>query len=283
MNKKILLSGICLTLGLTMNAQNTFPSTGNVGIGTSSPTNSLQINKGTLNGDIKLNGGRLVAGNASDELIAGQYRSKILTDGAFWMKTQNDYTFLTIQQMGLTYNPFISLAIAKDDGSFSNRALSGDVILRSRTQNRSLIIANEEKFAQNDIKFTTTSQTEDWATVKAIIKNNGNVGIGTENPDAKLTVNGEVHAKEVRVDLAIWPDYVFKQDYNLPTIAQAEQHIKEKGHLINMPSAEVVESKGLELGEMTRLQQEKIEELTLYIIELNKRLESLEKSNNQKQ
>ena len=170
----------------------------------------------------------MVAGNASDELIDGQYRSKILTDGGFWMKTQNDYAFLFLQQMGLPYNPLIGLAIAKDDGSFSNRALSGDVILRARIQNRSLIIANEAKFAQNDIKFTTTSQTENWATVKAIIKNNGNVGIGTENPDAKLTVNGEVHAKEVRVDLNIWPDYVFKQDYNLPTIAQAEQHIKEK-------------------------------------------------------
>ena len=52
-----------------------FSSTGNVSIGTNSPTNSLQIEKGTQNGDIKLNGGRLVAGNASDELIAGQYRS----------------------------------------------------------------------------------------------------------------------------------------------------------------------------------------------------------------
>lgn len=283
MNKKRLLSAICLTLGLVMNAQNTFPTTGNVGIGTSSPTNSLQIIKGSQNGDIKLDGGRLVAGNTSDELIAGQYRSKILTDGAFWMKTQNDYTFLTIQQMGLPYNPFISLAIAKDNGSFSNRALSGDAILRSRTQNRSLIIANEEKFAQNDIKFTTTSQTEDWATVKVTIKNNGNVGIGTETPDAKLTVNGEIHAKEVRVDLNIWPDYVFKENYKLPTITDAELHIKEKGYLINMPSAQTIETKGLELGEITRLQQEKIEELMLYIIELNKRIESLEKANNQKQ
>jgi len=266
-----------------MNAQNTFPTTGNVGIGTSSPTNSLQINKGTQNGDIKLNGGRLVAGNVSDELVAGKYRSKILTDGAFRMKTQNDYTFLTIQQMGLPFNPSMSLAIAKGNGDFSNRALSGDVIVKGRVQNRSIIIANEEKFAQNDIKFTTTSQTEDWATVKAIIKNNGNVGIGTETPDAKLAVNGDIHSKEVRIDLNNWPDYVFDQNYNLPTIAQAEQHIKEKGRLINMPSAETIETKGLELGEITRLQQEKIEELTLYIIELNKRIERLEKSNNQKQ
>lgn len=109
------------------------------------------------------------------------------------------------------------------------------------------------------------------------------MGIGTETPDAKLAVNGDIHSKEVRIDLNNWPDYVFNKSYKLPTITEAEQHIKEKGYLINMPSAEAVESKGLELGEITRLQQEKIEELTLYIIELNKRIESLEKSNNQKQ
>jgi len=185
--------------------------------------------------------------------------------------------------MGIPYNPSIELALAKGDSYFSNKALSGDAILRCRTQNRSLIIANEEKFAQNDIKFTTTAPTESGATTKLIIKNNGNVGIGTETPNAKLAVNGDIHSKEVRIDLNNWPDYVFNESYKLPTITEAEQHIKEKGYLINMPSAEMVESKGLELGEITRLQQEKIEELTLYIIELNKRIESLEKSNNQKQ
>lgn len=176
----------------------------------------------------------------------------------------------------------MGLAMAKTNYAFSHISNAGDAVLTTRLRNRSLIIGNEEKYMGNDIKFTTTSQNETWASVKLIVKNNGNIGIGTETPDAKLAVNGDIHSKEVRIDLNNWPDYVFNQDYKLPTIKQAELHIKEKGHLINMPSAEKVEAKGLELGEITRLQQEKIEELTLYIIELNKRLEILEKQINEK-
>lgn len=280
--KKLLLLSTLLTSNSILYAQNTFPTQGNVGIGTNTPTSSLHIRKGVLNGDIKLEGGRLIAGNVNDELVDGQYRAKILTDGAFFMKT-NDIAFLFVQQMNLPHSPSIGLTIAKDNYNFSHISASGDAVIKSRLLNRSLIIANEEKYTGNDIKFTTTSQNETWASTKLIIKNNGNIGIGTETPDAKLAVNGDIHTKEVRVDLNNWPDYVFMQNYKLPTIKEVELHIKEKGHLINMPSAKTIETDGLKIGEITRLQQEKIEELTLYIIELNKRIETLEKQISKKQ
>lgn len=110
---------------------------------------------------------------------------------------------------------------------------------------------------------------------------NGNVTIGTAlTPTAyKLAVGGKIIAEELKVKLqsAGWPDYVFGEDYILPTLAEVEKQIKENGHLKNVPSATEIKTNGLEVGEMARIQQEKIEELTLYIIELNKRLEAQDK------
>lgn len=283
MNSKVLLSGICFALGLTMNAQNTFPTTGNVGVGTASPQHSLHVKKTTTtDGDLKIDEGKITLGNVSDILMEGQYRAKVLTDGAFRMRS--DFPFINLF---LTDNPsspsLIDIAISPVPFGFSHKAVVGDAVFRAGLYGKSLIIANEFKYAGNDIKFTTTAPSESGASTKLIIKNDGSIGIGTETPDAKLAVNGDIHSKEVRIDLNNWPDYVFDENYNLPTIIEAEQHIQEKGYLINMPSAQAIETNGLQLGEVTRLQQEKIEELMLYIIELNKRIELLEQQTTQKQ
>lgn len=85
----------------------------------------------------------------------------------------------------------------------------------------------------------------------------------------KFFVKGGILAEEIRV-ATTWADYVFAKDYKLPTLTEVEQHIASKGHLINVPSAKEVEENGISLGEIAKIQQEKIEELTLYIIEQNK-------------
>ena len=67
-----------------------------------------------------------------------------------------------------------------------------------------------------------------------------------------------------------WPDYVFDANYQLPTLDDVERHIKQNHHLPGIPSAAEVESTGLDSGQMHKLTMQKVEELTLYVIELNK-------------
>ncbi|WP_119790330.1 hypothetical protein [Flavobacterium anhuiense] len=105
------------------------------------------------------------------------------------------------------------------------------------------------------------------------------MGIGVSSPQNKLDVNGTIHSKEVKVNMENWSDFVFKEEYKLPTIAEVERHIKEKGHLENIPSEEEVLKNGINLGEMNAKLLQKIEELTLYMIQMKKENESVKKEN----
>ncbi|KAF2515007.1 hypothetical protein EYY60_02815 [Flavobacterium zhairuonense] len=115
--------------------------------------------------------------------------------------------------------------------------------------------------------------------VRMHISENGNIGIGTTNPLNKLDVNGTIHSKEVKVDMNGWSDFVFKKEYILPTLEQVEKHIAEKGHLENIPSEEEVLKNGINLGEMNAKLLQKIEELTLYLIEMKKENEKVKDEN----
>ncbi len=104
----------------------------------------------------------------------------------------------------------------------------------------------------------------------------GNVAIGTRDTKGfKLGVNGNIAALEVKVaSYNAWPDYVFKNNYNLPTLKEVEKHINNKGHLKNIPSASQVKATGFFLGEMDSKLLQKIEELTLYTIQQQKDIEN---------
>jgi len=118
--------------------------------------------------------------------------------------------------------------------------------------------------------------------VRLTVHHNGSVGIGTSTPpeEYKLAIAGKMISEEVKVQLqTAWPDYVFNKNYNLPTLQQVENHISEKGHLINIPSAAEVAENGIMLGEMNAKLLEKIEELTLYTIAQEKKIRNQEHRN----
>ncbi|MFC3197298.1 hypothetical protein ACFOET_06710 [Parapedobacter deserti] len=105
----------------------------------------------------------------------------------------------------------------------------------------------------------------------------GNIGIGTNAPQAKLAVNGNILAKEVKVktDISV-PDYVFEPGYELQALADVEAFVKKHRHLPEIPSAADIQRDGLDLAEMNLLLLKKVEELTLHLIEQRKDKMSLQ-------
>lgn len=109
-------------------------------------------------------------------------------------------------------------------------------------------------------------------------KTGGYVGIGTTNPDSKLAVKGTIHSEEVKVDLNVpAPDYVFEPDYELRTLKETKEYIIKNKHLPEIPSAAEIGENGIDLGDMNMRLLKKIEELTLYQIELMEKLEEQQK------
>lgn len=128
---------------------------------------------------------------------------------------------------------------------------------------------------------STNPGTSLWtAAGQDIYYNTGKVGIGTTTPDEALTVAGNIHAEEVVVETNIpAPDYVFEEDYKLRSVNELESFIKQHNHLPDIPSAKEMEEKGVRLSDMNLMLLKRIEELTLYVIEQEKRLKEMESAN----
>lgn len=181
---------------------------------------------------------------------------------------------------------FGQAGIAPFNGGYSVFARAGDLVIRSYDVSTPEV----EACPGGDIIVTAftdggsirfgTKDAGGTDTEKMTILNNGNVGIGADNPQQKLVVDGTICAHEVRVALTSavcgWPDYVFDDNYELASLEEVEQHIDSEGHLPGIPSAEEVENNGIHIGEMQARLLEKVEELTLYLIQQNKKIEAQE-------
>ena len=107
------------------------------------------------------------------------------------------------------------------------------------------------------------------------INNTGDVGIGTASPQAKLDVRGKIIADQVEIKVNKGADFVFKHNYSLKSLSEVENFVKENQHLPDIPSEKDMQENGLNVNEMQIKLLQKIEELTLYIIQQNKKYNDL--------
>ncbi|WP_428231954.1 hypothetical protein [Flavobacterium sp.] len=130
----------------------------------------------------------------------------------------------------------------------------------------------------SSIVFATRNTSEDNWKANMILSDTGNLGIGTLTPTSKLTVAGNITSREVKVTVDAGADFVFENDYNLPSLEYVDQFIKENKHLPEIASAKEMKQDGINLSEMNIKLLQKIEEMTLYMIEMKKEIESLKKT-----
>ena len=131
-----------------------------------------------------------------------------------------------------------------------------------------------------DPDFKTHPNTESF-----VVLNSGRVGIGTTSPQSELSVKGNITAKEIRVTETGWPDFVFEKDYKLPSLETVAASITKDGHLPGIPASREIRQQGVAVSRMLATQMQKIEEITLYLIDLKRenqvlkeRVERLEKT-----
>lgn len=120
-----------------------------------------------------------------------------------------------------------------------------------------------------------------WGAPKMMIQRDGTIGINTSNPDEayKLHVNGKTFAASFHTSVNNYADFVFEDSYDLPTLLEVEKFIEENNHLPDIPSEVEAKANGVDLQEMQAKLLQKIEELTLYMIDQNKKIEFLSKDN----
>jgi hypothetical protein len=165
------------------------------------------------------------------------------------------------------------LSIATGIGYYSPVSTPGDMVFRA-FPNGDIILYS----VRGSIRLVTeprdTYPGELYKHEKMTILPNGNVGIGTAEPIHKLDVDGTIRAKEIIVEND-GADFVFEDGYQLMPLDELDQYIKDNRHLPGIPKAESMQANGMSVGEMQTMLLQKIEEFTLYMIELKKENEQL--------
>jgi len=235
---------------------NTFPVSGSVGIGTTAPKDKLEVV-----------GGFLTSGNSS----FGQFNTQ---------SPKGHVNFGGDNHGSLIVGSNIFIDNSVELGTNMRIANTHPTLAGA-----GILMPGNGQYFQGSIIFHATepgpaTANQPFYKPKMIVHANGNIGIGTMTPQAKLAVEGNILAKEIKVktDITV-PDYVFEPDYKLNSLDDIERFIKINKHLPEIPSAKEISRDGLDLAEMNLLLLKKVEELTLHVISLQKQIDDLKKKN----
>jgi hypothetical protein len=240
-------------------------------IGAGSTTTDLRVNGRIQTGDGLSNGGVLV--NSDGTMLFGSNGATQmgLFYGGWRLVTTNSGNI----GIGNT-NPTNRLHVTGGGGTTVDLKVNGRLVSGDAGNTGGMFVdgAMTQFVGQYN---TTTMGLFNGGGWRMLVDNTGNVGIGAV-PDSKLSVKGVVHAQEVKVDLTgavAPPDYVFNEDYKLPSLETVKAYINKNHHLPEVPSAKEMEANGIMVGEMNLLLLKKIEEMTLYMIEMKEQNETL--------
>ncbi|MEM7552429.1 MAG: tail fiber protein [Bacteroidota bacterium] len=286
-----LFSNTVLSQSWTSGSGNIYYTGGNVGIGTSNPSETLHVN-----GDLRVGSNGTI--NSSGNSLKLMYQVRNNDDSYEWVGFYSGTTRQGIvlydgswggansltNEFSVTAENSNKLTLNTNNGDVALMPKNGDVGIGNLNPTEKLDVNGRVKathFIGDGSLLTNLPATQSqWTTSSSDIYFTGGVGIGTDIIDSKLTVKGKIHAQEVQVDLngAIAPDYVFEEDYDLPTLESIDSYIKENKHLPEIPSAQQMEESGVNLKEMNLLLLKKIEEMTLVQLLLT---DEYEKQNNE--
>lgn len=310
-NIKLFLLGCLILVNYANSQTNLFPSNGNVGIGNASPTAKTDIYIPNI--------ANMESGLRVTSPFAFQLNSNINT--LFHVRKAGYRRNTYFSQFVIKTNGNVGVGVNYDDPILNNQKMvitdnnpnKVDLNVRGFTllngANASLLfgatggetygqwgIEYNEHGTVKGLNFWKPSGSNNFGNYFMFLEDSGKVSIGldpsavntfnnvTYNGDYKLYVGTGILTEKLKIalrDSEDWADYVFKDDYNLLPLRDVEKHIKENGHLPNVPSAETMVKSGIDIAKMNAKLLEKIEELTLYAIEQDKRLTKIEQENNE--